>query len=67
MLTRSQAEFLKKEAARREITVSDLLRRIIDEYRDMIAIRSNPAVVTWPKRPDGSNMEMGEWNDKKEK
>jgi hypothetical protein len=33
-LTRSQAEFLQKEAARREITVSDLLRRIIDEYRE---------------------------------
>lgn len=33
-LTRSQIDFLKKEAARRELTVSDLLRRIIDEYRD---------------------------------
>jgi hypothetical protein len=35
-LTRSQADFLKTEAARMEITVSDLLRRIIDQYREKI-------------------------------
>jgi hypothetical protein len=33
-LSTDRAEFLKQEAARLNISVSDLLRRIIDAYRD---------------------------------
>lgn len=33
-LTKPQAEFLKKEAERLGISVSDLIRRIIDAYRE---------------------------------
>jgi hypothetical protein len=33
-LTGPQTEFLKKEAARLGISVSDLLRRIVDAYRE---------------------------------
>jgi hypothetical protein len=32
-LSTDRAEFLKQEAARLNISVSDLLRRIIDQYR----------------------------------
>jgi hypothetical protein len=34
ILSRKQAEFLEEEATRIGITVSDLLRRIIDEHRE---------------------------------
>jgi hypothetical protein len=50
-LTRSQADFLKKEAARREIMVSDLLRRIIDEYRD-----KKEQTVSGTGIPDGTKL-----------
>jgi hypothetical protein len=33
-LSTDRAEFLKQEAARLNISVSDLLRRIVDAYRD---------------------------------
>jgi hypothetical protein len=33
-ISTDRAEFLKQEAARLNISVSDLLRRIIDAYRD---------------------------------
>jgi hypothetical protein len=33
-LSTDRAEFLKQEAARLNISVSDLLRRIIDQYRE---------------------------------
>lgn len=33
-LTKPQREFLEKEAARLGITVVDLIRRIIDQYRE---------------------------------
>lgn len=33
-LTEPQAEFLKREAERLGINVSELLRRIIDDYRE---------------------------------
>ena len=33
-LTADRAEFLKQEAKRLNISVSDLLRRIIDAYRE---------------------------------
>lgn len=33
-LSADRAEFLKQEAKRLNITVSDLLRRIIDAYRE---------------------------------
>jgi hypothetical protein len=32
--TDAQAEYLEREATRIGITVSDLIRRIIDQYRD---------------------------------
>jgi hypothetical protein len=34
VFTASQFAFLEKEAARLEITVADLVRRIIDQYRE---------------------------------
>lgn len=37
ILSRKQASFLKREAGRIGITVSDLIRRIIDEYRRAVA------------------------------
>ena len=33
-LTKPQAEFLKLEAERLGVTVSELIRRIIDQYRE---------------------------------
>lgn len=33
-ITKPQAEFLEAEAAKLGITVSDLIRRIIDQYRE---------------------------------
>ncbi len=33
-LTEPQAEFLKREAEKLGITVSELLRRIVDSYRE---------------------------------
>ncbi len=44
VLTRMQANFLEKEARRLGITVSDLLRRIVDEYRDRNAYGG---IVSW--------------------
>lgn len=33
-LTDPQVEYLKREASRLDISVSDLVRRIIDQYRE---------------------------------
>jgi len=33
-ITRPQDEFLKRESERLDITVADLVRRIIDDYRE---------------------------------
>jgi hypothetical protein len=61
ILSEKQLAFLEKEAALFGITVSDLIRRIIDERRPRIVADTH---FYWPKRADGTNMEMGEWNDK---
>jgi hypothetical protein len=41
-LNAKQVAFLEKEAARLGVTVSDLIRRIIDQYRDAPTIKDKP-------------------------
>jgi len=40
-LTKPQQSFLSKEANRLDISVSDLIRRIVDQYRDAMKEKSN--------------------------
>jgi hypothetical protein len=56
VLSRKQSVFLQKEAERLGITVSDLIRRILDEYRETRNVPGKGQTISGSGIPDGTTI-----------